>query len=67
MSIIKPELIPLIIPLLVIDLSLKVYCLYDIRRSIKKTRNEKIGWAIIVCVINLIGPVLYLFAGREDH
>ncbi|MFQ5819970.1 MAG: PLDc N-terminal domain-containing protein [Candidatus Heimdallarchaeota archaeon] len=65
MSIIKPELIPLIIPLLVIELSLKVYCLFNIHRSIKKTRNEKIGWAIIVCVISLIGPVLYIFTGRE--
>ncbi|MFQ6123601.1 MAG: PLD nuclease N-terminal domain-containing protein [Candidatus Heimdallarchaeota archaeon] len=65
MSIIQPELIPLIIPLIVIELSLKAYCLLNIRRSIRKTRSKKIGWAIIVCVISLIGPVLYLFAGRE--
>ncbi|MFW9939060.1 MAG: PLDc N-terminal domain-containing protein [Candidatus Thorarchaeota archaeon] len=53
------------ISILVIDLTLMIFCLINISKSTKKSRKSKIGWASIVIILNLIGPLLYLIFGRE--
>lgn len=62
------SLLPIIIPLIVIQFGLMIWALYDITRPDRKVRGDsKVVWALIVIFIGVgIGPVLYLFAGREE-
>ena len=61
-------LIAILAPLVFLELSLKVFVLVDlIRREESRLRHlPKWGWAIVVIVVNLIGPILYLIIGREE-
>ena len=62
------SLLPIIIPLVVIQLGLMIWALYDMTRPDRKVRGDsKVVWALIVIFINIIGPVLYLFVGREEE
>ena len=62
------SLLPIIIPLIVIQFGLMIWALYDITRPDRKVRGDsKVVWALIVIFIGVgIGPVLYLFVGREE-
>jgi uncharacterized membrane protein YhaH (DUF805 family) len=59
------ELLPIIAPLLFIQLILIIVALTDL---IKRPRalGAKWIWAIIIVVVNLIGPILYFIIGRRD-
>jgi hypothetical protein len=57
--------LPLLIPVLVLELGLMIYCLVDVIRR-PKTRGPKWMWIVIVVVINLLGPIAYLIIGREE-
>ncbi len=59
------KLLPLIAPLVLIQLGLMVYCLVDLARR-ERTRGPKWLWALIVILGELIGPVVYLIVGREE-
>ena len=55
----------LLIPVLLLELGLMIYCVVDIARR-PKTRGPKWMWFVIVVLINLIGSILYLLIGREE-
>ena len=57
--------VPLIIPLVLIDLGLKIAALLDILKQ-PKLRGAKWMWIVIAVGINLIGPILYFTLARED-
>ena len=57
--------LPLLIPVLVLELGLMIYCLVDVIRR-PKTRGPKWMWIVIVVVINSLGPIAYLIIGREE-
>jgi hypothetical protein len=57
--------LPLIIPLVVIQLGLMIYCLVDLAKR-EKTKGPKWLWAIVVILGELIGPVIYLLFGRDE-
>jgi hypothetical protein len=62
------SLLPLLVPLIVIELGLLVYALYDLTRPGRKVRgNSKLLWGIVIVVVNLVGPILYLLVGREEE
>jgi hypothetical protein len=55
------------IPLLVIQLGLLVWGLYDLTRPDRRVKGDsKVVWALIIIFINVIGPILYFLVGRED-
>ena len=55
------------IPLVVIQLGLLVWGLYDLTRPDRRVKGDsKVVWALIIIFINVIGPILYLLVGRED-
>ncbi len=58
--------LPLIAPLLIIELVLLVIALVDLIRRQEVKYLPKWGWALIILLINLIGPILYLIIGREE-
>jgi len=58
--------IPLIIPLVLIQLTLMIVALVDIARR-PKTRGPKWVWVLVVIFINFIGPIVYFVLGREEE
>jgi len=61
------SILPLLIPLLVIQLGLMVYCLIDLSRRARVRWLPKWAWAIIIVLGELLGPIIYLFVGRLEE
>ena len=57
--------LPLLIPLIVIQLALMIVALVDILKR-EKTRGPKWLWVLIVVFGEMIGPILYFVVGREE-
>jgi uncharacterized membrane protein YhaH (DUF805 family) len=65
MELIK-QYLPLLIPVVLIQLALMITALVDlIRRA--QTRGPKWAWALVIVLINFIGPIIYFVAGRKDE
>lgn len=59
------ELLPLLIPILVLQLILIVVALLDLsRRAV--TRGPKWVWVLVILFVNLLGPIIYFVFGREE-
>ncbi len=59
------QYLPLLIPIAVLQLGLMIFALVDLIRR-QRTKGPKWMWALIILLINFIGPVVYLLAGREE-
>ncbi len=59
------SLIPFLIPIVLLQLGLMVFALVDLIRR-ERTKGPKWGWALVIILVNLIGPIVYLVVGRED-
>lgn len=59
------ELLPLIWPLIVIQVGLMIFALLDLSRR-TATRGPKWVWAVVIVVVNIIGPIVYFVVGREE-
>ena len=56
-----------LIPILILQLGLMLYALYDLFQEDRRVRGDsKAMWAVIIFLVNLIGPLLYFFIGRDD-
>jgi hypothetical protein len=60
------KLLPLLIPLFLIQLGLMIAALVDLIKR-EKTKGPKWMWVIIVVFVNMIGPIVYFVVGREDE
>ena len=57
----------LLAPVIAIQLGLMIAALFDIERGERRVRGgSKLAWALIVVIVNIIGPILYFTVGRED-
>jgi hypothetical protein len=57
----------ILIPILVIQVGLLVWALYDLTRPGRRVKGDsKVVWALIIIFVNVIGPILYFLVGRED-
>ncbi|MEK3979357.1 PLDc N-terminal domain-containing protein [Psychrobacillus sp. FSL K6-2836] len=56
----------LILPVLIIQLLLVIIAVIDLLR-VKHTNGPKWMWALIIIVINIIGPVIYFIVGRRNE
>jgi len=61
------SILPLLIPLVLIQLVLMVICLLDLARREKVKGLPKWAWAIIIVLGELIGPTVYLIVGRAEE
>jgi hypothetical protein len=59
------RLLPLLIPILLIQFSLMVYCLVDLYRR-EATKGPKWLWVVLVVLGQFWGPILYLIVGRQE-
>lgn len=58
------ELIKLLLPLILLQFGLALYCVTLIWRKGVRNLNKPI-WTGIVLLVNMIGPVAYLLVGRK--
>jgi uncharacterized membrane protein YhaH (DUF805 family) len=65
MEVIK-QYLPLLIPVVLIELALTITALVDLVRR-AQTRGPKWAWALVIVLINFIGPIIYFVAGRKDE
>lgn len=57
--------IPLLIPVVILELGLMVAALIDLYKR-EKTKGPKWMWALVIVFINLFGPIVYFVAGRDE-
>jgi hypothetical protein len=60
------QYIPLLIPVILIQLGLMIAALVDLVRR-EQTRGPKWVWALVIVLVNYIGPIIYLVAGRKEE
>jgi hypothetical protein len=60
------DLLPLLIPLLLIQLSLQIYSIVDLIKREKVRFDNKLLWGAVIILFNVIGPVIYLVFGRSE-
>ncbi len=69
MAELKPEqIIALLAPIAAIQVGLLIAGLIDLGRDDRRVRGgNKLVWALIIVFINLLGPIIYFVAGRDEQ
>ena len=61
------ELLPFLIPVIIIEFALLGYTLYHILTHTTYKRGNRTMWLVISIVFcNFLGPILYFVLGKED-
>jgi len=61
------KLIPLLVPIIILQLGLQIYALVDLSRQPRVRWGSKWIWVAIIIVLEILGPVVYfLFARKEE-
>jgi hypothetical protein len=59
------RLLPFFIPIVLIQVSLQIYCLVDLYRQ-EQVRGPKWVWAIVIPLFQFFGVIIYLTLGRRE-
>jgi len=57
--------LPLLVPFILLELTLKVVALLDLARR-ERARGPKWAWILAIVFVNFLGSVLYFLLGREE-
>lgn len=61
------QIIALLALIIAIQLGLMIAALYDLERGERRVRGgSKLVWVFIIVFVNVIGPIIYFVAGREE-
>jgi Phospholipase_D-nuclease N-terminal len=61
------QILLLLSPIILIQLGLMFLALVDLSRDERRVKGgNKAVWVLIVVFVNIIGPILYFVAGREE-
>jgi len=61
------ELLPFLIPLIIVEFALLGYTLHHILTHNTYKRGTRTLWLVVTIVfMNFIGPILYFLLGKED-
>lgn len=61
------EMLPFLIPVLLVEFSLLGYTLYHIlTHKTYKTGNRTLWIVVTIVLMNFVGPILYFLIGKED-
>jgi hypothetical protein len=58
--------LPFLVPVAIIELALAITALIHVLRHKSYRFGNRIFWAIIVLVVQIIGPILYFTVGKGD-
>ena len=59
------DLLPLLIPIIIIELVVMVIALLDLSKRKRVKGESKVVWVLIIIFLNLIGSIVYLVWGRN--
>jgi ABC-2 type transport system ATP-binding protein len=63
----RPEMVLLLVPLIVLELGLMVLAIVDLLRDDRRVRGGSKGvWAVVIVFVSMFGPILYFLVGREE-
>jgi len=57
--------LPLLIPIVVLQLALQIFALVDMARR-EKTKGPKWIWVLVIVFGEILGSVIYFIFGREE-
>jgi hypothetical protein len=61
------ELLPLLIPLIVLEFTLILVGLFDLTRPGRAVKGgNKPVWGLVIVFVQFLGPLAYFLFGRED-
>ncbi len=60
------QVLPFIIPLVLLQLILMIVALVDLSKREKVRWIPKWGWVLIIVLGELLGPIIYFVVGREE-
>ena len=60
------RLLPLLIPIVLLELGLLVWALLDVIRRERVRGGNKVIWILVIVLINLLRPIVYFIFGREE-
>lgn len=62
------DLLPVLIPLLIVELGLLAFTLYHIFTHDHYKRGNRMLWVVVAIVgMQFIGPILYFLLGKEEN
>jgi 4-amino-4-deoxy-L-arabinose transferase-like glycosyltransferase len=61
------QLIALLVPLVLVELGLLGFALYDLIKRKRVRGGNKWLWGIIIVVVEVFGPIIYFVLGREEE
>jgi hypothetical protein len=61
-----PGMIPLLIPLILLELGLMIAALVDLLRRERHTKGPKWAWGLLIVLFSIVGPLAYFFVGRDE-
>jgi hypothetical protein len=60
-------MIPFLIPVVILQLSLQIYCMVDLVRRETVRFNNKLLWGAVIVLFSMIGCVVYILFGRTEN
>ncbi len=62
-----PRLLYALVPLVLIDLGMVVYCIVDLYKPDRRVRGgNKLLWLLVILLVSTLGWLVYLLVGREE-
>jgi phospholipase D-like protein len=56
-----------LIPLVLLDLGMVIFCIIDLYRPDRRVRGgNKLVWLLVILLVSTLGWIIYLLAGREE-
>ena len=56
-----------LIPLVLLDLGMVIFCIIDLYRPNRQVRGgNKLVWLLVILLVSTLGWIIYLLAGREE-
>jgi Phospholipase_D-nuclease N-terminal len=58
--------LPILAPILVLQLALQVWAIVDLVRRKKVRGGNKLAWGAVIVIGEIFGPLIYFLVGREE-
>ena len=61
------QILALLAPIVIIQIGLMIVALHDLEQEDRHVRGgSKLVWALVIVFLNVLGPIVYLVAGRDE-
>ena len=56
-----------LIPLVLLDLGMVIFCIIDLYKPDRRVRGgNKLPWLLVILLVSTLGWIIYLLVGREE-